>query len=519
MAINLGKYINAVANTPTMQLAKLYGKVTQVVGLVIHGVGMSASVGDLCIIDTSRVAECEEIRRRREDAIDFRFAISDFRLKSKIANPKCSEVLIPGCLLAQAVGFTEDEVLLMPLGEIHGIRPSDRIMSTNMPLSVWVGEHLLGRTVNALGNPIDDAILDARRSASLNSLAACSTSTHEVDMQTVEQAARLFGREIPTSSVRYPVSNSPPEPFRRKRISEPLVTGVRAIDGLLTCGKGQRVGIFAGSGVGKSTLLGMIARNTTADVNVIALIGERGREVRDFIEKDLGEEGLARSVVVVATSDQPPLIRAIGPSTAMAIAEYFRDQGKDVLLMMDSVTRYATAEREIGLAIGEPPTTKGYTPSVFAKLPKLLERAGTTLDKGTITALYTVLVEADDMNDPIGDSVRAILDGHIVLSRDLAIRNHYPAIEVTHSVSRLMMDVTEPEHQKAAARLKETLAIYNDSKDLIDIGAYTAGSNPRIDYAVAHMDAINDYLRQPVEERVDFEKTVSKLIDLLPELS
>ena len=275
------------------------------------------------------------------------------------------------------------------------------------------------------------------------------------------------------------------------------------------------MGIFAGSGVGKSVLMGMIARNTTADVNVIALIGERGREVRDFIEKDLGDEGLSRSVVVVATSDQPPLIRAIGPYTAMAIAEYFRDQGKDVLLMMDSVTRYAMAEREIGLATGEPPTTKGYTPSVFAKLPKLLERAG-ALDKGTITGLYTVLVEADDMNDPIGDSVRSILDGHIVLSRDLAIRNHYPAIEVTHSVSRLMVDVAEPGHKQAAAHLKETLAIYNDAKDLIDIGAYTPGSSSKIDYALANIEAINSYLKQPIEERADFGNTVSGLVNLLP---
>jgi len=261
--------------------------------------------------------------------------------------------------------------------------------------------------------------------------------------------------------------------------------------------------------------MGMIARNTSASVNVIALIGERGREVRDFIEKDLGEEGLERSVIVVATSDQPPLLRCIGAYTAMTIAEYFRDQGKDVLFMMDSVTRYAMAEREIGLATGEPPTTKGYTPSVFAKLPRLLERAGTATN-GTITGLFTVLVEADDMNDPISDSVRSILDGHIVLSRDLAVRNHYPAIDVNHSLSRLMSDIAEPEHKKAANHLRETLAIYNDAKDLIDIGAYTPGNNPKIDYAVKHIDSINNYLKQPVEEHTEFENTKTQLIKLLP---
>ena len=358
-------------------------------------------------------------------------------------------------------------------------------MNNSKTFTVWVGEELLGRTLNALGEPIDDVDVNLEGQSCIN----CSQS--------------------------YPVHNEPPDPFERKRINEPISTGIKAIDGLLTCGKGQRVGIFAGSGVGKSVLLGMIARNTSADVNVIALVGERGREVRDFIEKDLGEEGLKRSVVVVATSDQPPLLRSLAPSTAMAIAEYFRDQGNDVLLMMDSVTRYAMAEREIGLAIGEPPATKGYTPSVFAKLPKLLERAGTTRDKGTITGLYTVLIEADDMNDPIGDSVRAILDGHIVLSRNLAIRNHYPAIDINQSISRLMVEVTTPEHRKAAAKFKETLAVYNDSKDMIDIGAYTKGSNPKIDYALNNIDNINGYLRQPIEERADFENSVSSLIQLL----
>ncbi len=463
--MDLKKYLNVVDSA---RLWKSYGKVTQVIGLVIHGVGISASIGDLCIIETG------------------------------LRTPYTTK---PEPISAEVVGFVGDEFLLMPLGDIHGIRPGDRIVSTNEPLSIWVGDQLLGRVVDALGNPIDEA--DPLIEPAMISDNDESGSSHELD----DGSHQLQ---------RCSIHNTPPDPFQRKRISEPIATGVRAIDGMLTCGKGQRVGIFAGSGVGKSVLLGMIARNTNADVNVIALIGERGREVRDFIEKDLGPEGLARSVVVVVTSDQPPLLRATGPSTATAIAEYFRDQGKDVMLMMDSVTRYAMAEREIGLAIGEPPTTKGYTPSVFAKLPKLLERAGTTNDKGTITALYTVLVEADDMNDPIGDGVRAILDGHIVLLRELAVRGHYPAIEVTHSVSRLMVDIIGPEHREAASRLKETLSIYNDAKDLIDLGAYASGSNPKIDYAIKYIDAINGYLRQQIEESTDFEDTVSQLVSLLP---
>lgn len=467
MTIDLNKYFGIL---DSMRLAKLYGKVTQVIGLTIHGVGISASMGDLCMI-------LPDSDSKSQNAIQ----------GEEIANGQVS-TLNPKAIYVEVVGFTEGKVLFMPLGEIHGIKPADMILATNSPINILVGEQLLGRSIDALGNPIDGA-------------GPLFTNANA-------------GERLPQ---RCSVRNSPPEPFQRRRITEPLITGVRAIDGLLTCGKGQRVGIFAGSGVGKSVLLGMIARNTTADVNVIALIGERGREVRDFIEKDLGPEGLARSVVVVATSDQPPLIRALGPYTATTIAEYFRDQGKDVLLMMDSVTRYAMAEREIGLAIGEPPTTKGYTPSVFAKLPRLLERAGTTLDKGTITALYTVLVEADDMNDPIADSVRAILDGHIVLSRELAIRNHYPSIDITHSISRLMIDVTKPEHKDAAGRFKETLAIYNDAKDLIDIGAYTPGASPKIDYAVEHIDAMNSYLRQQIEERVDYGDSVSKLVSLLPD--
>jgi len=441
--MGLTNLIDAVKSAPSL---RKYGKVTQVIGLVTRGVGMSASIGELCTIYTDKPSRT---------------------------------------MKAEVVGFTRDETLLMPLGDIQGIKPGNRIMQIGKTFTVGVGKELLGRTLNALGKPLD-----------------------YVDMGLKEQDF------IPCSQ-KYSVHNAPPDPFERKRIKEPLATGIRAIDGILTCGKGQRVGIFAGSGVGKSVLLGMIARNTSADVNVIVLVGERGREVRDFIEKNLGDEGLKRSVIVVATSDQPPLLRSLAPSTAMAIAEYFRDQGNDVLLMMDSVTRYAMAEREIGLAIGEPPANKGYTPSVFAKLPKLLERAGTTRDRGTITGLYTVLVEADDMNDPIGDSVRSILDGHIVLSRDLAIRSHYPAIDVNQSISRLMVEVTTPEHQKATARFKETLAVYNDSKDLIDIGAYSNGSNPKIDYSLDNIDKINNYLRQPIDERADFDESVSNLLQLL----
>jgi len=434
--------INIINAINYAQIPKKYGKVTQVVGLVIRGVGISASIGELCTIFT-------------EDQRDVK---------------------------AEVVGFTKDEVLLMPYGSINGIKSGDRIMPNKKPLTIGISDKLLGRTLNALGEPIDG----------------------------IENG---FSDDDPLA--KYPVHNDPPDPFERRRIKEPLATGIRAIDGLNTCGKGQRIGIFAGSGVGKSVLLGMIARNTSADINVIALVGERGREVRDFIEKDLGNEGLKRSVVVVATSDQPPLLRSLAPSTAMAIAEYFRDQGKDVLMMMDSVTRYAMAEREIGLAIGEPPATKGYTPSVFAKLPKLLERAGTTMSRGTITGLFTVLVEADDMNDPIGDCVRSILDGHIVLSRELAIRNHYPAIDVNQSLSRLMVEVTSPDHREKAGKFRETLAVYNDAKDLIDIGAYVKGSNPKIDYAIDNIDKINNFLKQPVEERSDFNSTINALIQLL----
>lgn len=368
---------------------------------------------------------------------------------------------------AEVVGFRESRTLLMPFGPVTEIRPGCQVIATGSQLRVPVGRGLLGRVLDGLGNPLDG------------------------------KGPVAFESEISASG-------EPPHPLSRRRITENLSLGVRAIDGLLTVGRGQRMGIFAGSGVGKSTLLGMMARNTSADVNVIALIGERGREVRDFLEKDLGEEGLARSVVIVATSDQVPVVRLRGAQVATGIAEYFRDLGLDVLLMMDSVTRVAWAQREIGLASGEPPTTRGYTPSVFAVLPQLLERSGTSA-KGSITGLYTVLVEGDDMNEPIADTVRGILDGHIVLSRDLAARNHYPAIDVLSSVSRLMPEITTKDRRACAGSMRDVLATHKASEDLINIGAYAHGSNPRIDFALTKIDEVTAFLRQQVDERTDFD--------------
>lgn len=374
---------------------------------------------------------------------------------------------------AEVVGFREDRLLLMPLGAMEGIKPGSPVVATGRQLYVPVGSGLLGRVLDGLGNPID-------------------------------------GKGPIALAKRAPLEAAPPNPLTRQRIQTPLPMGVKAIDGLLTCGMGQRLGIFAGSGVGKSTLLGMVAREAQADLNVIALIGERGREVRDFLERDLGPEGLARSVVVVATSDQPALQRLKGAFVATAIAEHFRDQGANVILMMDSVTRFAMAQREVGLAIGEPPATKGYTPSVFAMLPKLLERAGTA-EQGAITALYTVLVEGDDTNEPIADTVRGILDGHIVLSRDLAAQNHYPAIDVLGSVSRVMTEIVPPEHLQAAGGLREMLAVYREARDLINIGAYQAGSNPQIDRAIALVPKINDFLKQAVSEAVSYDEAIAAL--------
>ena len=377
-------------------------------------------------------------------------------------------------ITAEVSGFKDSSVLLMPLEEIHGIAPGCRVIARQQRAVLPVGPALLGRVIDGLGNPID-------------------------------------GRGPIGSECEYQIYATALNPLKRKRIRQPLDLGIRVINGLLTVGCGQRVGVFAGSGVGKSVLLGMIARKTKADVNVIALIGERGREVNEFIEKELGPEGLSRSVIVVATSDRLPLIRMRGAFIATAIAEYFRDQGHHVNLMMDSVTRFAMAQREIGLALGEPPTTKGYTPSVFTILPKLLERAGTSANNGTITGLYTVLVEGDDSNEPIADAVRSILDGHINLSRDLAMQNHYPAVDVLDSISRVMVDVIDAGHQKKANQLKEILATYRKAEDLINIGAYVTGSNSKIDYAIKMIDRINDYLRQDIDETVFFEDSIAQL--------
>lgn len=377
---------------------------------------------------------------------------------------------------AEVVGFREGYVMLMPVGEMQGIGPGCEVVSAQKTLNVKVGPELLGRVLDGLGNPMDD-----------KGPLLCKTE--------------------------YPLQAEPPAPLTRPRIKENLYVGVRAIDGLITMGEGQRIGIMAGSGVGKSTLLSMIARNTEADISVIALVGERGREVRDFIERDLGEEGMKRSVVVVATSDQPALVRIKGAMTATAIAEYFRDQGHKVILMMDSVTRFAMAQREVGLTIGEPPATRGYTPSVFAMLPRLLERAGTS-DKGSITGIYTVLVDGDDMNEPIADAVRSILDGHIVLSRKIAAQNHFPAIDVMPSVSRVMNEVVSPEHLKAAQQMRQLMAVYREAEDLIHIGAYVKGSSAKIDEAIKKIDAIDEFLCQGIFEVDSYDTTEQKLIGI-----
>lgn len=414
-----------------------YGKVTEVVGLIIKVAGLQAFVGEVCAV-----------------------TVPSSQQKT----------------LTEVVGFVNQTVLLMPLDELRGIAPGCLVEATGKTLEVKVGPEMLGHTFDGLGRPLS------------------ATEVEQSEM------------------VGYPAMAEAPDPFKRQPIRQMMPTGIRAIDGLLTVGEGQRVGIFAGSGVGKSTLLGMIAKYCQADVIVIGLIGERGREVREFIEKDLGE-GYAKSIVVCATSDQPPLVRLKGAYTATAIAEYFRDQGKKVVLMMDSVTRFAMAQREIGLSTGEPPTTRGYTPSVFAELPKLMERSGMS-DKGSITAFYTVLVEGDDMNEPIADAVRGILDGHIILSREIAAQNHYPAIDVRPSVSRLMKSLVTKEHEQHASELRENIKTYADAKDLIDIGAYKNGSNPVIDYAIQLHQPIDDFLRQSVDEFASFEETEEKLQQL-----
>lgn len=413
----------------------LEGTVKQVIGLTIEVQGVKAFVGELCTIynQENQPIKCE------------------------------------------VVGFREDAVLLMPLGELIGISPGCRVVPERRPLEVRCSDDLLGKILDGLGNP-------------------------------------LQGDEI-IQGEGYPLENQPPDPLTRRRITEILPTGVRAIDGFLTVGEGQRIGIFAGSGVGKSTTLGMIAREAEADINVISLIGERGREVLEFIEKDLGPEGMKKSIVVCATSDKPALIRIKGALTATAIAEYFRDKGKKVILMMDSVTRFAMAQREVGLAIGEPPAQKGYTPSVFAKLPKLMERPGTS-DKGSITAFYTVLVDGDDFNEPIADAVRGILDGHIALSRDLAHKNHYPAIDILNSISRLMPSIATDIHKEASSMGRDLLATYKDAEDLINLGAYVKGSNKKIDLSIQYNDRLNSYLKQGIEEKSDFNTSLDKLISI-----
>ncbi|ERI09209.1 flagellar protein export ATPase FliI [Aneurinibacillus aneurinilyticus] len=425
------KYLSALQQADPF---RVNGKVSQVIGLTVEAMGPNVKIGEVCHI-----------------------------------YPVASLIPVP----AEVVGFKDNKVLLMPLGELGAIGPGCDVVATGKPLTVRVGMELLGQVLDGSGKLMNGGLLS-------------------------------------NAMVEYPVDSQPPNPLSRPRIREPLSVGVRAIDGLLTVGKGQRIGIFAGSGVGKSTLLSMIARNTEADVNVIGLIGERGREVADFIERDLGEEGLKRSVVVVATSDQPALIRIKGALLTTAIAEYFRDQGLNVMMMMDSVTRFAMAQREVGLAIGEPPATRGYTPSVFALLPRLLERAGTS-EAGSITAFYTVLVEGDDMNDPIADSVRGILDGHIVLSRKIAHTGQYPAIDILASVSRVMKEIVTPQHYMAANELKRLMAVYRDAEDLINIGAYKSGANRDIDQAIRYKDTIMRYTGQSVDERSNLEESIEAL--------
>lgn len=378
--------------------------------------------------------------------------------------------------MAEVVGFRQDKILLMPLGSPDGIKPGALVVNTGEPMKIGVGNQLIGRVLDGLGRPIDT--LGEIRFSEYRSTQADAIN-----------------------------------PLKRKRITEPLALGIKSVDGFTTVGKGQRVGIFAGSGVGKSTTLGMMAKNTSADLNVIALIGERGREVKEFIEEILGTEGMKRSIVIAATSEQPSLVKIKAAFVATSIAEYFRDKGMDVLFMLDSITRIAMAQREVGLAIGEPPATRGYTPSVFALMPKLMERAGTN-DLGTMTALYTVLVEGDDFNEPISDTSRSILDGHIILSRALAHKNHYPAIDVLQSLSRVMSDVVDENHKTAAGIIRNLMAVYAKNEDLINIGAYVSGTDPVCDRAIALMDKINIFLKQTTKEKIDYDQTINELTQI-----
>ncbi len=437
MGYDVGRYLQVTDRF----FYNCYGKVAKVVGLTVESIGPEAKLGDLCRIVVDKESG--------------------------------------NYVMAEVVGFHDNRLLLMPYESMDGIGVGCVVENTGHPLTVSVGNELLGHTLDGLGRPTD----------------------------TEEEIV------LPAQ---YPVDCLPPDPMKRKIIDQVLPLGVKAVDGLLTVGRGQRIGIFAGSGVGKSTLMGMFARNTKADINVIALIGERGREVREFIERDLGPEGMARSVVVVATSDKPALIRKKAAMTATAIAEYFRDQGRDVLLMMDSLTRFSMAQREIGLASGEPPVTRGYPPSVYAELPKLLERAGTS-DRGSITGLYTVLVDGDDFNEPITDTARGILDGHIVLNRKLAQKNHYPAIDVLASISRVMSSIASKEQKEYAGKLKNAMATYAEAEDLINIGAYKSGSNPEIDYAIAKNKAVNEFLLQRTDEKFEFDQEVDLLKQIFAE--
>lgn len=421
-------------------LFRYMGKIEKIVGMTIEASGPACSIGDVC------------------------------RIFSKDMSTY---------IKAEVVGFNKSNILLMPYTEIEGIGPGSIVDNTGDKLNVRAGNGLIGRIVDALGEPLDGG-------------------------KPVEYSDEVSITGIPVN------------PFTRPPIHETIELGVKAIDGMLTMGKGQRMGIFAGSGVGKSTLMGMIARKVKADVNVIALVGERGREVREFIERDLGSEGMARSVLVVATSDQPAMMRSKCPLTATAIAEYFMNQGKDVLLMMDSLTRYAMALREVGLSTGEPPIARGYTPSIYSAMPKLLERAG-NFPQGSITGIYTVLVEGDDTNEPIADTVRGIIDGHIILSRKIAAQNHYPAIDILSSVSRLMSEIASPEHKKAAGQLRNLLSLYNSNFDLISIGAYKHGTNPQLDEAINKIDAINGFLMQAVDDSVSFDETVKLLLEAVGE--
>lgn len=434
--------MNFAAVRETVRKADFFryqGKIEKIIGMTIEASGPEANIGDVC------------------------------RIYRKGESSRQSGSFIYG----EVVGFTGGKVMLMPYTDIEGIGPGSIVDNTGRQLQVGVGEALIGRIINAIGQPIDG------------------------------------GPPINTTES-YSIAGEPVNPLTRPRIDDIIPFGVKAIDGLLTIGRGQRMGIFAGSGVGKSTLLGMIAREVQADINVIALVGERGREVLEFIERDLGEKGMARSVLVVATSDQPSMMRNKCPMTATAIAEYFKDQGLNVLLMMDSLTRYAMAQREIGLATGEAPIARGYTPSIYTAMPKLLERAG-NFEKGSITGIYTVLVEGDDTNEPISDTVRGIIDGHIILSRKVAARNHYPAIEVLESVSRLMTEITDKSQQETASKLRNLLSVYNSNFDLVSIGAYKKGTNPALDEALKKIDKINAFLQQATDEAFSYEETVEMM--------